>query len=221
MTNFSQALASTAKQRPQVNPFAQALADSEREKSFPSNGIANPSNPFSEALSKTGGSFSDFGSPQMDMAEQQRLMEEQRKKEMLHKKLHDQVNPVDTTDIFNAREQRTKQEIEQIRKELRLLSQEINAFHKEIEITLMTETVSPGQEGTGYKSFFQQLRAFIILLRQKIGNARTWATQLNGKKAKKKSKSGPGLNIAGAGHEKTSTIQDMMHHERSSQYSGG
>jgi hypothetical protein len=218
MTNFSQALASTAKQRPQVNPFAQALADSEREKSFSGN-VPTPSNPFSDALAKTGGY--DFGSQPMDMAEQQRLMEEQRKKEILRKKLHDQVNPVDATDIFNAREQQTKREIEQTRHELSLLSKEIAAFHKEIEITLMSETVAPGLEGIGYKNFFHQLRSFIMLLRQKISSARTWATQLNGKKAKKKSKSGPGLNISGEAHEKTSTVQDMMHHERSSQYSGG
>ncbi len=221
MNSFSQALASTAKQRPQVNPFAQALADSEREKSFAGSTPPSPHNPFSEALSKTGGSFSDFGSNQMDMADQQRLMEEQRKKEMLHKKLHDQVNPVDTRDIFNARERQTKQEIEQIRKELSMLSREVVAFHKEVEITLMTQTVDPGTEGIGYKNFFHQLRALIMLLRQKIHSAHTWATQLNGKKAKKKSKSGPGLNIAGEAHEKTSTVQDMMHHERSSQYSGG
>jgi len=220
MNNFSQALSSTAKRRPNVNPFAQALADSEREKSL-SSLPANNTNLFSDALSRTGGSFSDFNDSgdTTSFEDQQLAMEAQRKKEALRRKLHDQVNPVDVTDIYNAREQQVKREIEQIRGELKMLVVEVQDFHKEVELTLMTETVGPGQEGSYYRSFFRQLRSFIMLLRQKLSSARTWATQMNSKSQKKKYRQG--LAIDGAGHEKTSTVQDMMHHERSSQYSGG
>ncbi len=221
MTNFSQALASTAKKSPAINPFAQALAEAEREKQYSGQPSPKDTNPFSDALSQTGGSFGDLNKNAFDSGEYQRQLEEQRKKEALRKKLHDQVNPVDATDIFNAKEQQVKREIEEIRRDLLLMVGDLGKFHKEVQLTLMTETVSPGLEGKGYKGFFHQLKALIKLMRQQINSARTWATQLNGKKRKKAQKGGAGMMIDGAAHEKTSTVQDMMHHERSNAYSGG
>lgn len=220
-----QPLASPAKQAPAINPFAQALAETEREKQFSGDQIpSNNTDLFSDALARTGGSFADMNQANQgsyDPAEQQRVLEEQRKKEMMRKKLHDQINPVNTIDIFNAREKQVKREIESLRKELKALVVEVQDFHKEVEVTLMTEIVNPGEQGKYYINFFQQLRNLIMLLRQKISSAKTWATQLNGKKSKKRSKLGPGLQVGGQDYEKTSTIQDMMHHERSNAYSGG
>ncbi len=222
MNTFSQALSSTAKRRPQVNPFAQAMADSEREKSL-SSLPANNENLFSDALSRTGSAFSDLSnsSPLLSESEQLKNLEAQRKREALRRKLHDQVNPVDVTDVFSAREQQVKREIEQIRVELQQLMVAFSdfKFESEVQLTLMTETVSPGQEGIGYKNFFHKLRAFIMMLRQQLTSAHTWATQMHTKSQKKKHRQG--LAIDGADYEKTTTVQDMMHHERSSQYSGG
>ncbi len=223
-------LQSPSKPRPSVNPFAQALAEAERERQFSGAGpnqTQDSSNLFRDALAQTGGNFGDLSNTQNDLQggadfeEQQRQLEAQRKKEALRRKLHDQVNPVDTIDVFNAREQKVKQEIDHLRQELKLLVHEVADFHKEVELTLMTEVSHPGQDGKYYLNFFQQLRNFIMLLRQKISSAKTWSTQLNSKKKKKSGKFAPGMMIGGQDHEKTSTIQDMMHHERSSQYSGG
>lgn len=217
-------LSSPARKPPAINPFARALADAEREKqgsvAMPPQAGHQDTNLFSDALARSGGTFSDLSQPAPDWAaEQQRQLEVQQKKDALRRKLHDQINPVDTIDIFNAREQQVKKEIDQLRQELKLLVVEVASFHKEVEITLMTEVVDPGQNGTYYLTFFQRLRSFIMLLRQKISSAKTWATQLHGKSSKKKQRNG--LVVGGLAHEKTSTIQDMLHHERSSQYSGG
>lgn len=230
MATQSSPLQSPAKQAPNVNPFARALADMEREKQY-SGGVApgdDPNNLFRDALAKAGGQFpnySDFANDPTDpnsVFDQQRYLQEQQerqKKEALRKKLHDQVNPVDTHDLFNAREQQVKQEIDQLRQELKLLFREVQDFQQEVEMTLMSEVVEPGQSGIYYFNFFHNLRSFIMMLRQKISSAKTWATQMHVKSKKKKARQG--MVIGGLGHEKTSTIQDMMHHERSSQYSGG
>jgi hypothetical protein len=145
-------------------------------------------------------------------------MEAQRKKELMRNQLHRQVNQIET-DVYSAREKKVKQEIDKLREELKLLVKDVSKLNKEVEITLMTEVSHPGQDGTYYISFFQQLRAWIMLLRQKIKSASTWATQMHSKK--KKRKGAPGMMISGQGYEKTSTVQDMMHHERSTAYSGG
>lgn len=226
-SNQSLSLPSTAKQAPNVNPFARALADMEREKQF---GGTDPQdgdslNLFRDALAKSGGNFGDFNQDPNDpnaVFDQQRYLNEQKehqKKEALRKKLHDQVNPVDTFDVFNAREQQVKQEIDKIREELKLLGKEVGELHTEVEMTLMTEVVDPGQEGKYYLAFFHKLRSFIMMMRQKISSAKTWATQMHTKSKKKKLRQG--MVIGGMTHEQTSTIQDMMHHERSTQYSGG
>lgn len=205
-----------------VNPFARALAETEQSFNQP-NQPTGTNSLFSDALSKTGGAF-DFGqagdnqpNPE-NFAEQQRKMEAERKKQLLRKKLHDQVNPVDQVDLFNAREKRVKEQIDQLRNELTFLVKDVAKFKKDVEVTLMTEVGQPGQDGKYYISFFQQLRSFIMLLRQKVKSASTWATQLQSKKRKRAKK---GLMIGGNSSEKTSTIQDMMHHERSTQFSGG
>jgi len=203
----------------QTNPFARALAETEQATS--NQQPAPLTNPFSEALARTGGSFQDNQqqSP-FDQQAQMKQLEDQRKKEALRRKLHDQVNQVNREQaIFNAREDQVRKEIEKLREELALLAKDVNKFNKEIEISIMSEVVDPGQQGKYYLNFFQQLRAFIMLLRQKIRSARTWSSQFSAKKKKKSKK--PGMEIGGAQHEKTSTVYDMMHHERSSQYSGG
>lgn len=200
-----------------TNPFARALA--ETEKSTYGQQASQPGlNPFAEAMTRTGGQFPS--TPDADFFEQQQLeAAEKQKKEALRRKLHDQVNPVDMVDVYNARQSKVKEEIDKLRQELKLLALDISKFQKQVDITLMSEVVNPGQDGKYYISFFQQLRSFIMLLRQKIKSASTWATQMHSKKSKKKQRGG--LMIQGQGHEKTSAVQNMMHHERSNAYAGG
>lgn len=216
----TQSLKSPARQprSASVNPFAAALAETEKHS------VRDPqplnTNPFSDALSRTGGSLPPFDQQRM-LEQQQTEAREQQRKEMLRKRLHDQINPVETIDVFSARERKVKEEIEKLREELKLLIAEVKVFAREIDLETQKAVVDPGMQGKYHLNFFQQLRLFIMLLRKRIRSAGTWATQLNGKKKKRRSKTGPGLEMAGAGHEKTSTVHDMMHNERSSMYSGG
>jgi hypothetical protein len=216
-----------------VNPFARALAETEHSLNTPKPAI--PQNPFSEALARTGGrmadpfadSFSDqqqdFQQPNPeDLAKQQEEMARQQKKEALRKKLHDQVNPVDLRDVFDSREKRVREELEKTREELKMLAKEISKLRMDVDIEATKTVVAPGQEGTYHVSFFQQLRTFIMLLRKRVQSARTWMQQANAKQAKKKQKGGkkPGMEFNGQSHEQGKTVFDMMHHERSSSYSG-
>lgn len=208
-----------------ANPFAKALAEMEKSSAGNLPTSSSPFNlPLNEALANQDNQYNQDSQDYREFSdnhweeEQKKKLEEQRRREALRKKLHDKVNPVDTIAVYNSREERVKKEIEELRKELRALSLEISAFHKEIDVTLMTETVSPGQEGKYYLNFFQQLRAFIILLRKKVSSARTWATTMQSKKKKKGSAV---MSFDGKhGHEKTKTIFDMMHHEVSNARSG-
>ncbi|MBP7768435.1 hypothetical protein KA082_01185 [Candidatus Woesebacteria bacterium] len=203
-----------------VNPFARALAETEQSTYSKPNPPQEQQSPFNDTLARTGGNFGDLsnGVTPDFLAQQQAEMRKQQEREALRKKLHDQINPVDTTALFDAREKEVKQQIDQLRAELKMLGREVVALNKEIEMTLLTEITEPGQSGSYFINFFHQLRSFILLLREKIKSASTWVKASQGKK-KKKSKQ-PGLQIGGQDHEKTSTVQDMMHHERSTNYGG-
>lgn len=219
---LQQNLAQPKANKASVNPFARALAETEQNAfSQPPRPQTEQKSPFSDALAKTGGNFGDLTngiSPDFLQRQQEDLLKE-KQREALRKKLHDQVNPVDTTALFDAREREVKKQIDRLREELKLLVKDVAKFEKDVELTLMTEVVEPGQQGVYFINFFQKLRSFIMFLRQKVKSASTWLRASKGKAKKKKGKQ-PGMVIGGLGHEKTSTVQDMMHHERSSSYGG-
>lgn len=221
MNQLQPPLPQTKPAKPAVNPFARALAETEQTAYSQPKITRSSTSPFQEAMARTGGNFGDFSngiSPDFLKHQQEEALAQQ-KKEALRKKLHDQVNPVDTTALFDAREREVKKQIDQLRQELKLLVRDVAKFEKDVELTLMTEVTEPGQSGSYYINFFQKLRTFIMFLRQKIKSANTWLKTSQGKKGKKKGKQ-PGMVIGGLGHEKTSTVQDMMHHERSTNYGG-
>jgi hypothetical protein len=200
------------------NPFARALAEAEKLASQNGNQSNSTSEPGFPGLDGLGG-FNQFGGQKFDQASLLQEQQEKAKKERMRRQLHEQINPVDSTKLFDARQKQVKEEIDKLRYELKALSQEVRAFNKEIELTLMTEVgLHPGMEGKYYINFFQQLRAFIMLLRQKIRSARTWASAAGQKKKKKMV--GAGIVIDGAAHEQTKSVYDMMHHERSNAYGG-
>ncbi|HEX7017330.1 MAG TPA: DUF5660 family protein [Patescibacteria group bacterium] len=227
MDPFAQPKTSKPKsQSSTINPFAKALAETEH--SFGNQRPPQPGlNPFSEALARTGGAgVDDFGAlnqpNQLDPLAQQRQLEEERKrqqKEALRRKLHDQVNPVDMVSVFSAREKRVAQELEKTRQELQALAKEIAKFYKTVDIATFEEVVNPGTEGSYHISFYQKLRNFIMLLRQHVRSATTWANQMTAKNSKKKKKKkGPSLDF---GRNETKAVHDTMHHERSNAFSGG
>ncbi len=207
MNNSLQSHSSRPQASQGVNPFARALAEARGNQGL--SGEQSEFAPRNPNLSTSQNLQS--------LEEQQRLQIEQQKRERLRQQLHRQVNPVEARDVFNAQEERIKKEIDNIRHELKLLSQEVAAFNQDIEISIMSNVADPGLDGKYYLTFFQKLREFIMLLRAKIHSARTWSTAMNSKKKKKGKK---GMEIAGQQYEQTKTVYDHMHHERSNAYSG-
>lgn len=206
-----------------ANPFARALAETEKVGGG-THQQPDATNLFSDALSKTGGQLPDISPDQPSpeqLKKQQEEAEKKLKQDRLKRKLHDQVNPTDMVDVFNSREKQVKEEIEKTRNELKLLAQDIAKFQKDVDVVVYQEVVNPGQEGTYYISFFQQLRQFIMLLRQKIKSARTWANQVHSKKKKKKGRFGAGIRVGGNSAEQGRAVHDMMHHEQNTAFSGG
>lgn len=200
----------TQHQNTSINPFARALQEAR----------GGQSEDFLENQQNSDRA-NDFGTdPFQSSPEDQRKNQlEQMRRARLRDQLHRQINPVEAHDVFNAREQQVKKEIDSIRYELKMLVQEVVAFEKEVDLTLQTNVAQPGQDGAYYISFFQQLRAFIMLLRQKVSSARTWATTWNSRK--RKMGSAPGMQISGKSYEQTATVFDQMHHERATAYAGG
>ncbi len=203
-----------------ANPFARALAESEKSTFAGKKPQDEKNDLFGEALARTGGQIPQENSPEELEKKQAELKKEQKKAE-LHKKLHDQVNPVDQKDIFSASKERTKKELEEVRKELKILAKEIGKFYKEVDIQTTQGITTQGISGTGLKSYFQKLKSFIILLTQKVKSARTWMRAQKSKQQRMKSrKIKGGMPISGGGAEQSKTVFDMMHHERSTAYSG-
>lgn len=213
------------------NPFAKALAEMEHGQSGDSKQPGAEANKlFSDALSKTGGSF-----PSLDNAfsgkdgnsfdpnalrKQQEEAEKQAKKQRMRLERHREINQLDMHDVYSAQEERVKREIEKTRHELKLLAQEIAQLQRDVDIAVTQPVVNPGQDGKYYISFFQQLRRFIMMLRQRIKSARTWAQQMHQKKKKRKMR-GAGIMVDGGAAEQSKAVHDMMHHEQNTAYSGG
>jgi hypothetical protein len=152
---------------------------------------------------------------QQNLEQLQQEKEEELKKKQMREKLHRMVNPVEQNEIFSAKKERSKARIEEVRKELKKLAAEIAKFYKEVDVTLTQEVASPGMEGTYHQNFFEKLKQWIQMLRQKVRSARTWAKQM--KQKKKKKKRHIGLNFKA---NEAKATHDMLHHERSNAYSG-
>lgn len=204
-----------------VNPFAKALVEHGSRSDDRNAQTKSSSQLFSEALAKTGGKLPQENKTKITdknlEKKQQEELKTQQEREILRKKLHDKVNPVDNHDIFEARREKELKEIDQLRKEVALLMADIGSLQKEAEVTLMTQVADPGQEGTYYKNFFLKLRNFIMLLRQKVKSARTWAKQMQSRKKKIAKRRGGGMVV---NTQETKFVQDTMHHEKSTAYSG-
>lgn len=204
------------------NPFARALAETEKGTYSGKNEKSNQdANPFSETLAKTGGQIPENSDPK-ELKKQQDQLAKEKKKSELRKKLHDRVNPVDQAEIFSANKERTKKELEEVRKELKVLASEISKFYKEVDIQTTQTVTSQGTTGLGLKSYFQKLKAFIMLLTQKVKSARTWMKQQQIKKKRMQArKIKGGMSLDGGGAQESKAVFDMIHHERKSSYSGG
>ncbi len=192
-----------------VNPFASSLLEKEQKNinSAPAQISKDQDfNPFANALLNSPGAKSDADNQELLRKQQEEALLAQ-KKEALRKKLHDKINPVNTYELFSASEAKSKQELNQVRQELELLILDIKGLNQDIEMAVSQEVVSPGLDGGSYyKNFFHQLRQLIMLMRAKVGSARSWAQQMQAKGKKKR-----GLN-----YKKTKGVQDSINSERNS-----
>lgn len=233
MNTLGQAKPAKKQQQRGSNPFASALAETEHSLGRSRQESTQGTNPFSEALARTGGRFDSgsafTGSDQNpaqpspeELKRQQEELERKKKKEAMKRKLHDKVNPTDMKDVFDARKRKTAEELEKTRQELKGLAADIAKLRQDVDIAAMKHVVEPGEDGTYDTNYFHQFRSFIMLLRKQIKSARTWMKQAQAKKSKKKKKRGkqPGLEVGGGKHEQGKSVFDMMHHERSSSYTG-
>jgi hypothetical protein len=207
MTSFGQGnnQSKSVTQKP-ANSFAGSLLENEQKNANLSTNDHNEKvvNPFANALLNSSGANRNISTPESLLKQQEETLFQQ-KKEALRKKLHDKVNPVNTHELFSAREEKSKEELNQIRKELELLIADIKGFNQDIEIVVAQDVVAPGSEGGSYyQNFFFQLRQFIMLLRQKVSSARSWAQQMQAK-----SKKQYGLN-----YKKTKDVHASMNNER-------
>lgn len=204
-----------------INPFAKALVETESQTNKTKQNTKSDSELLSEALAKTGGkvdSSTQDSSQKEALKKQQEEMKVKQERDALRKKLHDQINPVDNHEVFAARKERETKEIEQLKTDIALLMADLGSLEKEAELTLMTQIVDPGERGTYYKNFFAKLRSFILLLRQKVKSARTWAKQTNFRKKKMAKRKGGG---ATTNPGETKYVQDLMHHEKASAFNPG
>lgn len=201
--------------RPQpagVNPFARALAEArgaiggEDGSQFNANSQSSETTPQSQEV--------------FNPAEKQRQLLEQQRRERMRQQLHQDVNRLNQKDVYDAKRQQAKQEVEQIRGELQQLmkglNNEVEGLAKDIDIALMGEVVEVGETAKGAKGYFAKVKEFILLLQQKVHSARTWATTLSGKQSKQ-----AGLNFKAKGHGQTKNVWDTMHHERQIARAGG
>ena len=207
MTSFGQGnnQSKSVTQKP-VNPFAGSLLENEQKNASLSSDYHNEkaTNPFANALLNSSSTSHDAPTPELLRRQQEEALLKQRK-EALRKKLHDKVNPVSTYELFSAQEEKSKEELNQVRKELELLIADIKGLNQDIEIVVAQDVVTPGLDGgTYYHNFFFQLRQFIMLLRQKVSSARSWAQQMQTKSKKKY-----GLN-----YKKTKDVHSGMNNER-------
>lgn len=81
------------------------------------------------------------------------------------------------------RENEAKSKIKNIQDEIKMLAKSIGDFSKEVQVAALQ---APANPGVYHENFFEQLRAFIRLMRQKIQNSRHWLATQNQRSQKKK-----------------------------------
>lgn len=207
-----------------VNPFARALAETEHTSDFLPNS-SNSLDAFRAALEKaqkgdhSSQATADFGDMQSEDYFQTKRQEylKQQQIEMLRKKRHDQVNPAETHALFDARRKQEAEQIEQLRISISNFAQPVIQSDSQVYNTLNSEiTEDPGIQANYFKVFLDGLAARAkkaLKIFESKRNGAVWAETASGKRKK-------GMQIAGQNYQKTNTVQNMMHHERSSSYAG-
>ncbi len=110
----------------------------------------------------------DFMPWQKQLEEERHLrLEQQRAFEQ--KRRHDHL-------VFSQKELSRQQEIKALQQQLQQLVEETQDLGQEIEVAVQQQIVNPG---TYHINFFEKLRQFIKLMRQKIHDSATWLAAFN------------------------------------------
>lgn len=206
----------------QQNSFAKALAELEKNSSRRQAGSG-----FDNALNKTHQGTDVFNADELKKGGQQpsgqpldqyqppdrnlfqEMMKAEAEKKRRHLEQHRKINPVDLHEVYDGREEKTKKDINELRQQLKKLAEEMNLLNKEITMAVTQHATDTGMTGTYHENFFEQLRQVIVMLRQRVSSARTWARQQRLKQARKKKR---GLDFGG---NEAKAVHDSFHHERS------
>lgn len=120
---------------------------------------------FAEALKSIGGHFQSpedsINTPETTSFESQ----ESSQKLMRHKEV------LNTTPIYDRRQEEVKAQIKQIQEELRALAKDLTNLSLTTQKALNEVIVNPG---TYHISYLEKLRRFVINLRKQVQNANNW-----------------------------------------------
>lgn len=215
--NQLQPLKSPAKQSSggPVNPFARALAETTETNA--SDGI-QPTAPgldaFRQALAKAHGkdpsAMANDGAGEFSedyLQKQQEELRKQQERAQLRKQLHDRVNPIDNQVLFAARDKQVKDQIEQIRNQLKQASKPIEAAEPQIYATLRTE-LGTVKSGSYFSNYLHGLQERIKIFQKSVKDSGTWLHV-----GKKKRGLGQG-NVS-------KNVQNTMWHENSNNGGAG
>jgi len=110
-----------------------------------------------------------------DVMPWQRQLEEERRLRLEQQRIFEQKRRQDHL-IFSQKELSRQQEIKALQQQLQQLVEETQDLGQEIEIAVQQQIVNPG---TYHVNFFEKLRQFIKLMRQKIHDSATWLAAFN------------------------------------------
>lgn len=117
--------------------------------------------------------------PSLQHAEHDKSQEQAKSAEMLKKERHRELT---AKPVFDRHEEEVKGQIEEIRKELKALIQELSEVSISIEKAIEEEIAHPG---TYHVSFFSKLKTFIVILRKKASESRNWLAMSSSRKSAK------------------------------------
>jgi len=82
---------------------------------------------------------------------------------------------------ITALENETRQQIAAIRDELKALVKTLKNLHQEVQTAISQDPVDPG---IYHLNFYEQLKSFLVVLRQQIEDSRSWLATFNARKKK-------------------------------------
>jgi hypothetical protein len=84
--------------------------------------------------------------------------------------------------VFMRQEQEAKASIQSILLEIRSLTKSTGEFVKEVETAAL---MMPSNPGIYHKNFYERLRNFIVIMKQKVQESRHWLAMMNSRAQKK------------------------------------